>query len=141
MTLEIPMIPSLDYSIYLINSVKFHAGQLYHLFDEESFMEGLYAYHDNAGQQMSVSPLWYIQYLLLIAFGKAFTVQRNDGNTPVGCEFFVKALQLLPDMTDLFRNPIISTEILCCIALYFQALEFRSSAYGFVSCVDYLPGH
>ncbi|GAB1218540.1 hypothetical protein ATERTT37_007799 [Aspergillus terreus] len=105
------MTPSLDYSIYLINSVKFHAGQLYHLFDEESFMEALYAFHNQSDHQAADSQLWYIQYLLLIAFGKAFVVQRNHGNTPAGYEFFLKALQLLPDITRLSREPIIATEI------------------------------
>lgn len=133
MSLEVPMTPSLDYSIYLINSVKFHAGQLYHLFDEESFMEALYAFHNQSDHQAAVSQLWYIQYLLLIAFGKAFVVQRNHGNTPAGYEFFLKALQLLPDITRLSREPIIATEVLCCIALYLQSLDFRSSAYGYVS--------
>ncbi|EAU30077.1 conserved hypothetical protein [Aspergillus terreus NIH2624] len=130
-SLEVPMTPSLDYSIYLINSVKFHAGQLYHLFDEGSFMEALYAFHNQSDHQAAVSQLWYIQYLLLIAFGKAFVVQRNHGNTPAGYEFFLKALQLLPDITRLSREPIIATEVLCCIALYLQSLDFRSSAYGY----------
>ncbi|KAG2411516.1 hypothetical protein HFD88_009072 [Aspergillus terreus] len=131
-SLEVPMTPSLDYSIYLINSVKFHAGQLYHLFDEESFMEALYAFHNQSDHQAAVSQLWYIQYLLLMAFGKAFVVQRNHGDTPAGYEFFLKALQLLPDITRLSREPIIATEVLCCIALYLQSLDFRSSAYGYI---------
>ncbi|KAL4896848.1 Zn(II)2Cys6 transcription factor [Aspergillus ambiguus] len=129
---EVPMTPSLDYSIYLINSVKFHAGQLYHLFDEESFMEGLYAFHNNSKQETSVSQLWYIHYLLLIAFGKAFVVQIHHGSAPAGYSFFLKALQMLPDTTRLSRDPVIATEILCCIALYLQSLDFRSSAYGFI---------
>lgn len=129
---EIPMTPTLDFSIYLINAVKFHAGQLYHLFDEKAFMENLYAFHENPAHYMGTSSLWYIHYLLLLAFGKAFVVQRNHGPRPAGCEFFIKALQLLPDMTRLSRDPLISTEILCCIALYLQSLDFRSTAYSYV---------
>ena len=42
---EIPMTPTLDFSIYLINAVKFHAGQLYHLFDEKTFMSSTRTLH------------------------------------------------------------------------------------------------
>ncbi|KAE8353459.1 hypothetical protein BDV28DRAFT_157005 [Aspergillus coremiiformis] len=129
---DIPMAPPLDFSIYLMNAVKFHAGQLFHLFDEESFMAGLYAFYENPDHQMAHSGLWYIHYLLILAFGKAFVVQRNQGSRPAGCEFFTKALQLLPDTTYLSRDPIIATEILCCIALYLQSLDFRSAAHNYI---------
>lgn len=132
MSTEVPMVPTVDFSMYLLNAVKFHVGQLFHIFDEPSFMEGLYAYHENPDYQTSADPLWYILYLLLLAFGKAFTVQRGPNTRPAGCEFFVKALQLLPDLTHLNQYPMISTEILCCVALYLQSLDFRSSAYGFI---------
>lgn len=100
-------------------------------------MEGLYAYHENLVHQTPVDPLWYIQYLLLLAFGKAFSVQKGPSSQPAGCEFFVKALQLLPDLTHLYQYPMIATEILCCVALYLQSLDFRSSAYGFVSTLSF----
>lgn len=135
MSTEVPMVPTLDFSMYLLNAVKFHVGQLFHIFDELSFIKGLYAYHENPVHRTSADPLWYIQYLLILAFGKAFTVQRGPSTRPAGCEFFVKALQLLPDLTHLNQCPMISTEILCCVALYLQSLDFRSSAYGFVSTV------
>ncbi|KNG82690.1 Zn(II)2Cys6 transcription factor [Aspergillus nomiae NRRL 13137] len=131
-THEIPMAPPLDFSIYLINAVKFHAGQLFHLFDEETFMDGLYAFYENPEHQMAHSGLWYIHYLLILAFGKAFVVQRNQGSRPSGCEFFTKALQLLPDTTNLCRDPIVATEILCCIALYLQSLDCRNSAHNYI---------
>ncbi|KAE8376622.1 hypothetical protein BDV26DRAFT_293960 [Aspergillus bertholletiae] len=131
-TNDIPMAPPLDFSLYLINAVKFHAGQLFHLFDEETFMGGLYAFYENPEHQMAHSGMWYIHYLLILAFGKAFVVQRTQGNRPSGCEFFTKALQLLPDTTNLCRDPIVATEILCCIALYLQSLDCRNSAHNYI---------
>ncbi|KAI9933007.1 hypothetical protein MW887_009261 [Aspergillus wentii] len=128
---QLPMAPTLDFSIYLINAVKFHAGQLFHLFDEPSFMGNLYAFYEDP-QQMTTSNLWYIHYLLILAFGKAFVVQKNQGRRPPGCEFFTKALQLLPDSTQLSREPVIACEILCCIALYLQSLDCRSTAHNFI---------
>ncbi|KAL4818798.1 hypothetical protein BDW67DRAFT_155980 [Aspergillus spinulosporus] len=129
---EAPIVPTLDYSIYLINAVKFHAGQLYHLFDEGTFMGGLYAFYEDPQQQMATDGLWYIHYLVIIALGKALVVQRNRDTRPPGCEFFARALQLLPDTTYLAKDPIIATEILCGVALYLQALDHRNSAYNFI---------
>ncbi|KAJ4302914.1 hypothetical protein N0V90_001805 [Kalmusia sp. IMI 367209] len=45
-----PVIPSIDYAIFLINAVKFHCGQLVHLFDEEEFMGKLHAFYSNTDQ-------------------------------------------------------------------------------------------
>lgn len=138
---EFPIVPTLDYSIYLINAVKFHAGQLFHLFDEGNFMGGLYAFYENHQQQTAAPGLWYIHYLVIIALGKALVVHRNRGSRPPGCEYFTKALQLLPDTTHLCRDPVIETEILCCIALYLQSLDFRSSAHNFVRRPHQVPVH
>ncbi|EAA57671.1 hypothetical protein AN6030.2 [Aspergillus nidulans FGSC A4] len=79
---EALVVPTLDYSIYLINAVKFHAGQLYHLFDEGTFMGGLYAFYEDPQQQMTTGGLWYIHYLVIIALGKALVVQRNRDTRP-----------------------------------------------------------
>ncbi|KAE8154136.1 fungal-specific transcription factor domain-containing protein [Aspergillus avenaceus] len=129
---DIPAVPTLDFSLYLINAVKFHAGQLFHLFDERSFMSSLYAFYENPEHHNVSSGLWYIQFLLILAFGKAFVVQRSQGSRPSGCEFFVKALQLLPDVTQLCKESILATEIMCCMALYFQSLDYRIPAYNFI---------
>ncbi|KAL6238681.1 hypothetical protein BDW75DRAFT_246760 [Aspergillus navahoensis] len=129
---EAPIVPTLDYSIYLINAVKFHAGQLYHLFDEGIFMGGLYAFYEDPQQQMATDGLWYIHYLVIVALGKALVVQRSRDTRPAGCEFFTRALQLLPDTTHLARDSTIATEILCGVALYLQALDHRNSAYNFI---------
>lgn len=130
---QIPLIvPTLDHSIYLIDAVKFHAGQLFHLFDEGTFMDGLYAFYENPQQETATPSLWYIHYLVVIAFGKALSVNWNRGGRPPGREFFTKALQLLPDSTLLSRDAVNATEILCCISLYLQSLDFRNSAHNFV---------
>ncbi|KAL2800273.1 hypothetical protein BJX66DRAFT_183185 [Aspergillus keveii] len=129
---EPPIVPTLDYSIYLINAVKFHAGQLFHLFDEGTFMGGLYAFYDDPQAHVDPPSLWYIHYLVVIAFGKALVAHRNQSTRPPGCEFFTKALQLLPDSTHLCREPMTGAEILCCLALYLQALDYRNSAHNYI---------
>lgn len=128
-------IPSLDYALYLTNTVKFHLGQTYHLFHEEGFMAGL---HDFYRRGPSTEPpadarLWYIQFLLIMAFGKALLVPGNPAQTPPGSGLVTRALELLPDVHGLYRDPVLSVEILCCLALYLQSVDHRNSAYTYVS--------
>lgn len=133
---ETPVMPTIDHAIYLINSVKFHCGQLFHLFDEEDFMRSLYDFYSEPKGQTLKNSLWYIHFLVILAFGKAFVLRKNERRRPSGAEFFVLALQLLPDIRILSRDPIMSTEILCCIALYLQSLDFRSTAHNYVRSLD-----
>jgi proline utilization trans-activator len=124
-----PIIPSIDYAIFLINAVKFHCAQLVHLFDEEEFMANLHAFYSNSESGVWKESLWYIHFLLIIAFGKTFVQHKNHAPRPPGADFFVQALQLLPDTNRLCREPVMAVEILCCISLYLQALDSRNAAH------------
>ncbi|KAJ5180047.1 transcriptional regulator family: Fungal Specific TF [Penicillium capsulatum] len=128
---DVPTVPTFDHAIYLINSVKFRCGQLYHLFDDNEFMDNLHDFYSQPNPNATAG-LWYIHFLLILAFGKGFVQHKVQSNRPAGAEFFVKALQLLPDVSVLHQEPIESTEILCCIALYLQALDCRSSAHNYI---------
>ncbi|KAG9185312.1 hypothetical protein G6011_07856 [Alternaria panax] len=124
-----PIIPSIDYAIFLINAVKFHCAQLVHLFDEEEFMVNLHAFYSNLERGAWKDSLWYIHFLLLLAFGKTFIQAQGNTPRPPGADFFIQALQLLPDTNRLCREPVTAVEILCCIALYLQALDSRNAAH------------
>lgn len=124
--------PTFDHAFYLINTVKFRCGQLYHLFDEQDFMSNLDNFYSES-RPNATAGLWYIHFLLILAFGKGFVQHKpRSNNKPPGAEYFAKALQLLPDVSVLHQEPIESTEILCCVALYLQALDCRSSAHNYV---------
>ncbi|KAH7169990.1 hypothetical protein EDB81DRAFT_774203 [Dactylonectria macrodidyma] len=125
-------LPSLDHAIYLINTVKFHCSQVFHLFDEETFMKYMYDFYADPATQDAGSDLRYIQLLVILAFGKALVENNYQAKRPPGAEYFVRALRLLPSMHALFQDPILSTEVLCCMALYFQCLDFRHSAHNFI---------
>lgn len=125
-----PVIPSIDYAIFLINAVKFHCTQMMHLFEEEEFMFNLHAFYSSTSDKaVWRESLWYIHFLMIIAFGKTFVQQKNHSPRPPGADFFIHALQLLPDTNKLCRDPIVATEVLCCIALYLQSLDSRSAAH------------
>lgn len=129
-------IPTKEYAIHLIHMVRFHCCQLFHLYDEHEFMGFLNAFYS---QQLPPPPcarkerLWYIHFLLLLAFGKAFVSRRCHGKRPPGAEFFTRAMELLPSTVTLSREPIMSVEILTCLALYIHCIDYRMSAYNYVS--------
>ncbi|KAK1622528.1 fungal-specific transcription factor domain-containing protein [Colletotrichum phormii] len=129
---EIPALPKQDYAIYLVNAVKFHCGQMFHLFDEETFMKSLYSFYSDPNPRPDPTDPWFIHFLLILSFGKAFTTKTNRGNRPPGHDFFVKAMQLLPDFSVLLKNHVLSTEIMCCIALYTQCIDFRHCSYNYI---------
>ncbi|KAJ5834501.1 hypothetical protein N7447_000527 [Penicillium robsamsonii] len=129
--LDVPVVPTRDHTMYLINAVQFRCGQLYHLFEEDEFMSSLQRFYSGDEQSMTNS-LWYIHFLLILAFGKGFVQPKAQGRKPPGVHYFVKALQLLPDPTALYRDPMLGTEILCCIALYYQCVDFRTSAHNYI---------
>ena len=126
------ILPTSDFALFLINAVKFHCGQLFHLFDEQDFMRNFSNYHDR-GHRGDCSELWYIHYLLILALGKAFIVRVGQDQRPPGADLYVQAMKLLPDTMYLSNEPIPSIEILCCAALYLQCLDMRSTAYSLVS--------
>ncbi|KAL6241345.1 hypothetical protein RBB50_011818 [Rhinocladiella similis] len=127
-----PLLPSSDYAIYLINAVKFHCGQMFHLFDEASFMLKFTDFHQTTPNADKPVGLWYVHFLILLAFGKVFVSRQNDGRRPRGAEYFVHAMKLMPDITFLYTQPVQAVEVLCCQALYLQCLDFRSAAYSVI---------
>ena len=128
-----PVIPSIDYAIFLINAVKFHCGRLFHVFDEQTFMSHFKRFHDSDDAKGDIPILWYVHYLLILAFGKEFVVRAAKGRKPAGADLYVKAAKLLPDIIYLRTDPIQSIEILICAALYLQCLDLRSGAHNMVS--------
>lgn len=129
-------IPTKEYAIHLIHMVKFHCCQLFHLYDEQEFMGYLDAFYARPPQSTPCArkeKLWYIHLLLLLAFEKAFTSRKDRGRRPPGAELFTRAIELLPSTVTLSREPMISVEILMCLALYIHCIDYRMSAYNYVS--------
>ncbi|KAF4464215.1 Zn(II)2Cys6 transcription factor [Fusarium albosuccineum] len=129
LTPDIDSLPSLDHAIFLINAVKFHAGQIYHLFDDITFTQQLNSFYSSPAEKAGEMRLWYIHFLILIAFGKAFIVGEVQTTSPPGANLFIHAVQSLPAAAYLIQDFITSAEILCCIALYYLAVVSRISAY------------
>lgn len=130
---DIAGLPSMDLSMYYLQSVKFRTYPLFYLFCESNFTLHLHRFYESPTTYGQTSRLWYVHYLIIMALGKAFVAQTQAVNAPTGSELFVRALRLLPDVTSLCRDPVGSTEMLCCIALYLHSIDHRSAAHIYVS--------
>ncbi|KAJ9608633.1 hypothetical protein H2200_006404 [Cladophialophora chaetospira] len=129
---EVPALPSTDFATYLLSAVKFHCGQLFHLFEEEKFMQQFSAFQENPMQVTQNPSLWFIHYLLILAFGKAFVGQGSKGQKPPGAELFVYALTLMPEFAFYTADPIEAIQVVCCAALYLHCLDFRGAAFRMI---------
>ncbi|KAM3480002.1 hypothetical protein MY8738_005205 [Beauveria namnaoensis] len=131
-TKNTPAVPTVDYAIHLVNMVKFHCGQVFHLFDQEEFMRKLCNFYAEPRPSVARTGLWYIHFLLILAFGKALVTKTSRGRRPPGADFFCAAMSLLPEPITLWREPEEAIETLCCTSLYFQSIDHRSSAYNHI---------
>src|SRR5687767_5882823 len=127
-------LPSLDYALYLTNTVKFHISQTYHIFEEQYFMRRLYSLYNEGPQPLSPeNRIWYVQYFLIMALGKALLARGTSKVGSPESEYFLRAMELFPDADGLYQDPILSIEVCCGLALYLQAVDHRNSAYVYVS--------
>jgi hypothetical protein len=128
------MIPPQDYAFYLHNTVKFHLSHRLRFFDDEAFSAKTAEFYDNPHETARSSRLWYVQFLVTLAFGKAILERPRGNTTPPGFNFFTRAMSLLPSIPEMQKSePILAVEVLSLIALYMYCVDYRASAYAYVS--------
>ncbi|EXJ84623.1 hypothetical protein A1O3_05293 [Capronia epimyces CBS 606.96] len=125
-------LPSIDYTLYLMNAVKFHTCQMFRPFDEEEFTRHLYEFHEQGTAKIQTSRLWFVQFLLIVALGKAVVVVVKDPTTAPGSAWFQRAMSILPDFVRLLREPNLAVQVLCLVALYLVSIDMKEAAYGYV---------
>lgn len=129
-------LPPIDQALFLYNTVKFRLGEIFSVVDQPNFLRIFDEFHKNPLKTAQTERLWFVEYLMLLAFGKAFTSYMNTTTVaPPGSELAVRALSLLPDVAFLQdeRPALLAMEVLALIALYFQSIDMRSPAYQYVS--------
>lgn len=94
-----------DHALFLINVVKFHCSHLFHVFDKRLFMVQFDLFHEHANGNHKPPILWYIHYLLVLAFGKASIIRIGKDRRPPGADLFIRAMEMLRDIT-LCMDPI-----------------------------------
>ncbi|KAE8362447.1 fungal-specific transcription factor domain-containing protein [Aspergillus caelatus] len=129
---DVSNLPTPEFAKYLISAVKFHCGQLFYLLDEDRFMEQFAIFQQNPAKEARSSPLWFCHYLLILAFGKMFVVQSTRSQAPAGAEYFLQAMQCMPDFSFFDGDPIEKIQVMCCAALYLQSIHSRGPAYRMI---------
>ncbi|THC96555.1 hypothetical protein EYZ11_003947 [Aspergillus tanneri] len=130
---DISGLPSLEHALYIHNTVQFHFGHLYQMFDEKEFLQHLYGFYENAAVKVQENRIWYIQFLIVLAFGDAFLAPvRKSHNTAGWTKYFSRAMSLLPDTGGLWHDPTLAIEVLALIALYLHSVDMRDTAYCYI---------
>ncbi|KAG8355245.1 hypothetical protein FVEN_g6868 [Fusarium venenatum] len=130
---DVTGLPSLDYAIYLFHTFKFHLGQTYRLFDEVEFVNQIRDFYSDAQTKAEENRLWYVKFLLILAFGTAFhSSQWMPSTEPPGSKFFVRAMGLMPDHTALWKDSLLAIEVLAMGGLYLYSIDQRESAHVYL---------
>lgn len=130
---DVSNLPPSDYAYLLIQTARFYLGPLVSCIDEKDFLRHFRELYQDAPAKATSCRLWYAQYLLLLAFGKAFLSSRstNDG-TPPGHQYAARAMPLMPELAGIALDPVLSAQALTLAAVYFQSIDMRVAAYQHV---------
>ena len=128
---EVSNLPPVDYGLYLLNTVKFYFGTLFYIIDEPVFIRNLHEFYISPATKAASMRLWYAQYLLILAFGKAF-VQSREQKAPAGYHYAMRAIPLMPDLSGMHTDPLQCIQALTLAAVYFQSIDMRVAAFQHV---------
>lgn len=135
---DISGLPSETHAIYLLNTVKFHFGQTFRLFNEAHFECEIHDFYAKPLPGPIEHRVWFAKFLLMLAFGAAFLAPSRDSKEPPGSKFFTRAMALMPDATSLWKDSLLAIEVLALAALYTFSIDERETAYIFVSATPLL---
>ncbi|RMZ46286.1 hypothetical protein CA14_008158 [Aspergillus flavus] len=76
--------------------------------------------------------LWFILFLLVLAFGTAFLHRSKRSKDPPGSKFFIRAMSLMPDHAPLWKGSLLAIEVLGMAGLYLYSIDQRESAHIYV---------
>lgn len=123
-------LPSVDYALYLFNIVKFHLGQMYRFFDEDTFVSQMHEFYaSDAAEKASKPRFWFVQFLLVLALGNAFVSRPRNQSSPPGAKFFARAMSIMPNHTSTGKDSLLAIEALALAGLYLYAIDHREAAH------------
>ncbi|KAF5863824.1 hypothetical protein ETB97_009287 [Aspergillus alliaceus] len=126
---DVTNLPPLDYALFLYNAAKYYLGSLSFLIDETAYIRDLHEFYRDPGAKAASYRSWYAQYLLVLAFGKAFITNKNPSGSLAGHQYASRAMGLLPDLSGIHEDPLTSIQALSLAALYFQSIDMRRAAF------------
>lgn len=122
-------LPSFDHAVYLYNAAKFHLGQHYRFLEDESFMTDMAElYFGDTRRKASECRLWFAQFLIVLAFGTAFTSLSRNPAEPSGKRYFVRGMALLPNDVTVWKESLSGIETVALASLYLYSVDNREAA-------------
>ncbi|KAE8394927.1 hypothetical protein BDV23DRAFT_169294 [Aspergillus alliaceus] len=115
---DVTNLPPLDYALFLYNAAKYYLGSLSFLIDETAYIRDLHEFYRDPGAKAASYRSWYAQYLLVLAFGKAFITNKNPSGSLAGHQYASRAMGLLPDLSGIHEDPLTSIQALSLAALH-----------------------
>lgn len=130
-------LPSLDYSLYLFNIVKFHLGQTYRLIDEDAFVSHAKEFYGSHADERAIEHrFWFVQFLLVLALGSAFLSRPRNQTGPPGAKYFARAMSAMPNHTCTGKDSLVAMVALALAGVYLYAIDHREAAHVHVSMAD-----
>lgn len=127
-------LPSLNYALYLFQTVRFHLGRAYRFFDEELFINNIHEFYNSSSDEKAVRPrFWFVQFLMVLALGNAFLSRPRNQKDPPGSKYFSRAMSAMPNYTSTGKDSLLAIEALALVGLYLYAIDHRESAHVHVS--------
>lgn len=102
------------------------------LVDEEEFMPHLQDFYEKGAEEAKKNPVWFVQYLLIVALAKALLGASRGPNSPPGCDFFERAMALMPEFVGLHRSVNLAMQVLCLVGLYLVSVDMKDAAFSYV---------
>lgn len=132
-------LPSVDQAIHAYNTVQFYLGQIYRLLDEGFAAQIRHFYERRAAGEVVYSRMWFVQLLLVLAFGKVFSSRTKTDEGPGGSKIFLRAVSLMPNQTFTGKESLTIIENLALISLYLYSIDHREGAHSHVRCRSSTP--
>lgn len=126
-------LPSVDQAIHAFNAVQFYLGQIYRLFNEDFPAEIRYFYERRAVGEGAFTRMWFVQLLLVLAFGKVFSSRTRTERDPLGSKLFLQAMSIMPSETCTGKDSLTTIENLALISLYLYSIDHREGAHSHVT--------
>ncbi len=132
----VPDLPPLDQAKRLYGAQHMYIGTIFSFLQPQDFETRLELVYSQDPEDADLSSreacLSYCQILLIFAYGQMYSVnQWNGSEGPPGFNYFMQALQLLPDIHE--EGSILFVEVLSLVGYYMQNLNRRDAAFLYVS--------
>ncbi|KAK1146597.1 hypothetical protein N8T08_003027 [Aspergillus melleus] len=116
----------------LLAVVVFYIGQKQHHFDIREFSDRLGLYFADPQHVRWQNEPWLLEMMLVLAVGKLFAGDFDEGCDTPGSKLFDGAHKSIPTLTQLITHQVLGVEILALSAVYLQNLHRKDEAYFYV---------